>query len=270
MANQSKSLRLQVFLPTFLLILLTIVISFVDNEAFISMTTAAKSFMLAKFGWLFSITGLVSLLMVIAVYVSPLGALKIGGKDAKPMMGFFAVTSIVLCTTIAAGILFWGTAEPLYHYAYPPASLGIEPKSPDAARFALETLFLHWTFIPYAIYFVQTAVFAFAYYNMKRPFSIGSQVSPLLNTVKQKKIDLSADIVILFAITFAMASSFATSVVNVGSGLNYVFGIENSKGLWAVLTLLGTIAFVISAGTGLFKGIKYLSQINAYVYTREH
>lgn len=266
MATRPNPLRLQVFLPAFLLILATIAISFIDNDAFIKITTAAKDFMLAKFGWLFSITGLVSLLMVVAVYVSPLGNVKIGGKEAKPMMGFFAVTSIVLCTTIAAGILFWGTAEPLYHYAYPPSSLGIPAKSPESAQFALETLYLHWTFIPYAIYFVPTAVFAFAYYNMKRPFSIGSQAAPMFDKINQNGINLSADIIILFAISFAMASSFATSVVNVGSGLNHVFGIDNGKGLWTVLTILGTVAFVISAGTGLFKGIKYLSQINAYVY----
>ena len=50
------------------------------------------------------------------------------------------------------GILFWSTAEPVSHFVDPPRSLGLEPRSPEAARFALAALYLHWTFVPYAIY----------------------------------------------------------------------------------------------------------------------
>ncbi len=75
----------------------------------------------------------------------------------------------------------------MWHLAYPPESLGIDPMSPEAAKYAMETMFLHWTFIPYAIYAVPTIVFAFAYYNMKRSFSVGSQISPLISNNKQKK-----------------------------------------------------------------------------------
>lgn len=259
-------IRYNVFLPSFILIICTILFSIADNNMFVEITTYAKNMMISQFGWLFSITGIVCLISIIAAYFSPIGNIKIGGESAHPLMKKSSCVFIILCTTIAAGILFWGTSEPIYHLASPPASLGIEPLSPQAAKYAMETMYLHWTFMPYAFYTVPAIVFAFAYYNMKRPFSIGSQISPLLKNRDQRKFDTIVDVIILFAISFAIASSFATSIMNVGGGLNELLNIANNKTLWIIIAVVGTIAFVASSGSGLFKGIKILSNINVYIY----
>lgn len=264
--NTEQKLRPFVFFPAFILLILTIVLNFVNPEAFLNITTAAKNFMVVDMGWVFSITGIMSVIVIILVYFSPIGEIKLGGKDAEPMLKKSSWFAITLCTTIAAGILFWGTAEPMWHLAYPPESLGIEPMSAEAAKFAMETMFLHWTFIPYAIYAVPTIVFAFAYYNMKRSFSVGSQISPLISSAKQKKINGVIDAVVLFTVAAGIGSSFGTAVMNMGGGLNALFGIDNTKTLWVMITIVGTIAFIISSGTGLMKGIRILSDINVYLY----
>ncbi len=138
--------------------------------------------------------------------------------------------------------------------------------SPEAAKFAMETMFLHWTFIPYAFYTIPTIIFAFAYYNMKKPFSIGSQISHLFPAKYEKKANEIIDIIILFSICFAIGAAFDTSVLNIGGGLNTVFGIESNLTTWIVIAVVGSITFILSAKSGLFKGIKYLSTINVYVY----
>ena len=255
-----------VFFPAFILLIVAIILNFVNPDAFLEVTTAAKNFMVVQCGWIFSLVGVGCVLVVIGVYFSPLGNVKIGGPDAKPLLKKSSWFSITLCTTIAAGILFWGTAEPIYHLAYPPESLGIEPMSSEAVKFAMETLFLHWTFIPYAIYAVPTIVFAFAYYNMKRNFSVGSEISPILGKRDQRKFDIAVDAIILFAVAAAISSSFATAVMNMGGGINALFGIDNGKSLWIIITIVGTAAFIISSSTGLFKGIKLLSDLNVYIY----
>ena len=82
---------------------------------------------------------------------------------------------------MAAGVLFWGPGEPIAHYAYPPTELyGVEPSTSGSLKFAMETMFLHWTIVPYCMYTVPAVVFAFMYYNAKKPYSIASEVSPLL------------------------------------------------------------------------------------------
>ncbi len=127
-------------------------------------------------------------------------------------------------------------------------------------------MYLHWTFVPYAIYAVPTIMFGFAYYNMKRSFSVGSQISPLISRKNQKKLNGVIDAVVLFTVAAGIGSSFGTAVMNMGGGMNALFGIDNTKSLWIMITIVGTAAFIISSGTGLMKGIRILSDINVYLY----
>ncbi len=265
-STKGIGLRPAVFLPAFVLIFLTIIYAMLNEEGFLQATTYVKDIMINSFGGFFSLTGVAALIMVVAAYFSKFGDFKIGGENAVPLIPRHSCIFIVLCTTIAAGILFWGTEEPIYHLAYPPSSLGIEPMSHEAAKYAMETMFLHWTFMPYAFYTVPTLVFAYAYYNMKKPYSIGSQIAPLFKEKHQKKMNDVIDVITLFAICFAIASSFGTSVLNIGGGLNTVFAIPNTVWLWTGIAIIGSITFILSAKSGLFKGIKYLSTINVYVY----
>ncbi|SHE61024.1 BCCT family transporter [Alkalibacter saccharofermentans] len=264
--DDNRKLKPIVFFPAFLLLIFTIVLNFVNYDAFISITTKAKDFMVIDMGWMYNLIGIMCLVMIILAYLSPLGNVKLGGPSAKPMLKKSSWFAITICTTIAAGILFWGTSEPIWHLAYPPESLGIEPMSNQAAKFAMETMYLHWTFIPYAIYAVPTIVFAFAYYNMKRSFSVGSQISPLVSENKQKKLSVIIDAVVLFTVAAGISSSLGTAILNMGGGLNAVFGVENGKTLWIFLTIIATLVFMISSGTGLMRGIKYLSDANMYIY----
>nr|WP_255437463.1 BCCT family transporter [Thalassobacillus sp. CUG 92003] len=255
-----------VFLPAFILLLITIILNFVSYEWFLDVTTTATTFMTNDMGWIFSIAGVVCVILIIFAYFSPLGDVRIGGPDAKPLLRKKTWFAVTLTTTIAAGILFWGTAEPISHLTSPPESLGIEPMSAEAALFAMETLYLHWTFIPYAFYSVPAIVFAFAYYNMNRSFSVGTQISPAFKNYNQDKLNVIVDAVILFAVSAAISSSFGTSVMNMGGGINSLLGIDNGRALWVVITIVGTIAFIISSSTGLLRGIRVLADFNIYIY----
>ena len=47
--------------------------------------------------------------------------------------------------------------------------------------------------------------------------------------------------------------------MNMGGGIYSLFGIDNGKTLWIFITIIGTIAFIISSSTGLLKGIRVLA-----------
>ncbi len=263
---KNTSLRKSVFLPAFILVVITIVIAIVQKDTFIEITTYVKDVMIIQFGGIFNLTTVFCFVMVFVAYFSELGKIKIGGKDAKPLMKKHSCIFVVLCTTIAAGILFWGTEETIYHLAYPPESLGIPPMSARSAKYALETMYLHWTIMPYAIYTVPTLVFSYTYYNLRKPFSIGSQISTLVHVKHEKRVNSIVDAVSLFSICFGIASAFGTSILNVGGGLSTIFGIKNNIILWIIIAIITSIAFIASANSGLFKGIKYLSSLNVYIY----
>ncbi|MDR1287469.1 MAG: BCCT family transporter [Treponema sp.] len=260
-----KGIRPIVFFPPALLAIAALIYSLVDNAGFSVMASTANNWLLDKFGWLFSLGSLAFLVAVIAVFFSPLAKVKLGGQDAVPILSDYNWFAITLCTTIAIGILFWGTAEPLYHFAGPPRGFGIEPNSPAAVRFAMSTMFMHWTFTPYAIYTLPALMFAFVFYNMHKPFSLGSTLTPILGDRAIGKFGEVIDAVCLYALILGMAASLGTGILSLAGGLSYQYNIPNNTMTYWIIGALIVTTFIISAGTGLMKGIRILSDINTKV-----
>lgn len=256
------SLRPLVFWPTFLVLLAAVVASYVDLDAFLATTKALNSTILDNFSWLFSLGSLYLLILAVIVYFSPLGRIRIGGPDATPLLPKLRWFSITLCTTLAVGVLFWTTAEPLYHFMGPPESSGLAAGSPDAMLFAMSTMFLHWSFTPYAIYAVPALIFALAFYNLRLRFSISSMLEPLFGP-KVKRFSGLIDAVSLYALVAGMASSLGTGALTLAGGAGQYLGGETSPLRLGVIIAIIVVTFVLSAASGLQKGIARLSSLNA-------
>ncbi len=235
-----------------------------NTDSFISLTTQVNNWILATFGELISVSVLIFLVLSIIAYFSPLGKQKIGGEEAEPLLTKWRWFSITLCTTIATGILFWGTAEPLFHLHAPP--LGFEPNSEQAIGFSISTMYLHWTFIPYGIYTMAGLAFAWSYYNLKQPFSLGAMIYPAIGQRAIGSVGKVVDAISLFSLIAGMAASLGAGLIILAGGLETLAGIKYSYitlGLMAVL-IVGT--FILSSISGLQKGIKTLSDINIKIF----
>jgi glycine betaine transporter len=265
-------LRHEVFWPSFGLLMIALTFSFFYAEGFLKVVAYLNDQLLNKLGWMFSITVLSMLILCMVIWISPLGKIKIGGEEAKPLLNRWRWFSITLCTTIATGILFWGTAEPIYHYTNPPLSSGIEGATEEAANFAMSTVFLHWSFTPYAIYAIPTIAFALAFYNYNAPFTLSSMLFPFFSkdddrSLKvNKKLSAVVDILCLFALVAGMSASLGTGILTLAGGLDYLFGIEKSSSLLLFICIIIVASFVISASSGLMKGIRILSSLNVFAF----
>ena len=257
----SKHLNKKVFFPPLVLIIGTILLSWLDNDLFEKSVNGINSWILQYFGWLFSWSSFLFLMILVAIYFSPFAKKKIGGVDARPILSRWKWFAISICTTIATGIIFWGCAEPLFHYSSPPEGLGITPQSTAAQQFALSTMFMHWSFTPYAIYCITGLCFALVYYNHKQPFQISSMLFPLYKQ-GSSGFKNSMDVICLYSLVLGMSASLGTGMLSIMGGLENGFGIEKSNFLLALIGVLIVICFVISAISGLQKGIKVLSNIN--------
>ncbi|MFA3791320.1 BCCT family transporter [Aliiglaciecola sp. SL4] len=255
-----------VFWPPFLLLLVAVIFSFVNLEEYMRIASQMNDWILSTFSWLFSLSSFCLLISLIAAYFSPLGKIRLGGAAAKPLLTKWQWFSITLCTTVATGILFWGTAEPMFHLYQPPESLGIVPQSTEAIQFTMATMFMHWSITPYAIYCLPALVFALAYYNFQLPFSIGTALSPIFGRWVQGSKGQVIDAIALFALVAGMASSLGTGVLVLSGGVESVFGLPNDKTVMAIIAIAIVITFIASAVSGLQKGIARLSNINAQVF----
>ncbi|MBR9905383.1 MAG: BCCT family transporter, partial [Gammaproteobacteria bacterium] len=257
-----KSLRPLVFWPTFLVLFAAVIASYINLDAFLAVASGLNGAILNNFSWLFSIGSLYLLIMAVIVYFSPIGRVRIGGPSAQPLLSPFRWFSITLCTTLAVGVLFWTTAEPLYHFMSPPSSSGLEAGSSDAMVFAMSTMFLHWTFTPYAIYAVPALIFALAFYNLRLRFSISSMLEPLFGSRIRRFAGL-IDAVSLYALVAGMASSLGTGALTLAGGVGQYMGGETSPLRLGVIVAIIVTTFVLSAASGLQKGIARFSSLNA-------
>lgn len=252
----------RVFWPPFLVLVLSVIYSLVDVQGFLSHASQLNSFLLDRFGWLYSLSVVSFLMICIWVYFSPISKVRIGGSLAKPLLSRWRWFAITLCTTIATGILFWGTAEPLMHLHNPPQGLHIPPDSVESLRFSMSTMFMHWTILPYAIYTTAGLLFALVYYNLKRPFSLGSMLYPLFGEKTTGWLGEIIDAICLYSLVAGMAASLGAGILTISGGMETLLGMVSNPVTLFIITALIVGTFVISAASGLMKGIRILSDWN--------
>ncbi|MEI8374742.1 MAG: BCCT family transporter [Planctomycetota bacterium] len=257
-----------VFFPPCLLLVPAVILNFVAPRTFANTLESAYNAALSGFGWLVSLLGVVMLLVCAVVYASPFGRVVIGGPGAKPLLRKWNLFAVVVCVNIGIGILFWGPIEPLNYLHNPPVSLGIAADSPAAATFAISTVYLHNTVLPLSFATLVGLMFAFAYYNMRQPFTLGAPLAPLIGRHSRGIAGQLIDAVCLYALVAAMAASLGACLLLLGGGIHYYRGIEGkpSSLLLGILCAAMVIAYVVAAITGLTKGIRILANIKTTLF----
>ncbi|MEN2282019.1 BCCT family transporter [Algoriphagus sp. SE2] len=260
------NIRLWVFWPPFILLILAVFLSLVIPDFFISSLESIQEFLLINFSLGFSWVSFAMTLLGLIVFFSPLGKRRIGGQNAKPRLNRLSWFAIVLCTTIAVGILFWGSAEPLSHFIYPPDFLNNEPLSKDAANFSLGALFFHWGFTPYAIYIIPSLSFGLFYYHGKNNPSISLAARPILGSKPRKNWENIIDGISLFSLVTGMAGSLGAGILSLTGGFLKFFPEWNMGVSSGIITLIILLTFIVSSSTGIEKGIKNLSLFNLFFF----
>ena len=105
---KENKLRLLAFIPAAIVLITVVISSILIPKSFIGVSTKINDFILDKFSGILSLTAFLSLVSCFIAYFSKIGNIRIGGENAKPMFSRLKSFYITLCTTIAAGIVFWG------------------------------------------------------------------------------------------------------------------------------------------------------------------
>ncbi len=263
-----KNIKPLVFLPPFLLCAAFVVLQFIDarkpagEQRFVGILKAAFDWVAGNFGWLVSLLSLGMLVLCGIIYVSRFGRTVLGGPGAKKLLTNWQMFAVVLTTNIAAGILFWGVFEPVFHLSNPPN--GIAANSPEAAHFAISTAYLHWTLTPYAFGSVVGLMFAFAYFNMKCPFSLGAPLAPLLGRQGKGKVAEVIDAVCLYCLIAGLTAALAGSALLMGGGINHILGVKEPPSDLLIGLIIAAImgTSVLAAISGVTKGIRWIADAN--------
>ncbi len=268
MGRKKDKIRWKVLLPPWIVVVAMLVLNLTDYEMFVTVMDTAIHWILERFAWMLNSVSLASLLLVLVVYFSPIGKVRFGGSRARPMIGYKNYIWIVLCTVMGAGLMLWACAEPITHIHNPPVNVTQGPLSGEAILWAMENIFLEWTFTPMAIYALAGILFAFVFYNMQEPFSIGSMLVPLLGRERTGRWMTAIDGVCLFCICLGMASTLGSGILLVIEGVVRVTGgaVAADAKSWGICGAVIIVCFILSASSGLKRGITYLSTLNSWAY----
>lgn len=222
-------------------------------------TGALQGILLDTFGWLYLLATLGLLLCSVFLIVSSYGDILLGREGDEPEFPLVTWFAMLFCAGMGIGLVFWGVAEPTLHYYEPPMGQG---QTPAAADLAIRFSFFHWGFHPWAIYAMVALCLAYFQFRKQDPGLISHSCRPILQERVDGPLGHTVDIIAVFATVFGVATSLGFGAIQISGGLSHLFGSSNTiysqLGLIAIVTLL----FMLSAQTGLHRGIKYLSNLN--------
>ena len=212
-----------------------------------------------NFGWLYLwvVFGLVLLSAFLAF--SRYGEMKLGGEDEEPEFSLMSWFAMLFAAGMGIGLVYWGVAEPLLHYRSAPP--GVTSGTPEAANAAMRYSFFHWGLHPWAIYGI--VALSIAYFQFRRGSkALVSSATETLPWAWVRGFSPVFNIMTVVATAFGVAASLGMGATQINSGLNTVFGLPESMFWQAVIIAVVTVLFLLSAVTGVERGVKWLSQGN--------
>ncbi|MFS0673539.1 BCCT family transporter [Ornithinibacillus sp. 179-J 7C1 HS] len=228
-------------------------------------TENIQTFFSNAFGWYYLI--LVTIITIICLYliISPVGRIRLGKQDEKPEFSTPTWIAMLFSAGMGIGLVFYGTSEPISHYAIssPTGEVGTDQAVKDSLRFT----FFHWGIHAWSIYSIVALAIAYFHFRHKRLGLISATLHPILgdrvNGVTGKAIDVFS----VLATVLGVAASLGFGAVQINGGLSYLFNLPNTVWVQFIIIAIVTVLFLISAWSGLGKGIKILSNANMILAT---
>ncbi|GAA0312857.1 BCCT family transporter [Psychrobacter aestuarii] len=220
---------------------------------------ALQNFITHKFGWLFVILVNVALGLCIYLAMSRYGDIRLGAQTETPQYSLISWIGMLFSAGIGIGLVYWGTAEPLYHFMAPPMG---EAESIESAKQAMSISFMHWGLHAWGLYTIVALALAYFHFRRGLPLSIRSTLYPLLGKKIYGGWGHTVDILAVFGTMFGVVTSLGLGVMQINSGLTNLFGVPDSLNIQFALIAFITALASMSVMMGLDKGIKRLSDIN--------
>ena len=249
-----------VFYITIALIIIAVGYGAIAPESFEAVTTNIKNLVASTFGWYYML--LMSFMVVLAIFLllSPYGKIRLGKDTDRPQFSTPTWIAMLFSAGMGIGLVFYGAAEPLSHFAIDPATE--DPNTAAAFKEGLRQSYFHWGFHVWAMYGVVALSLAFFQFRKGEPGLISATLKPIFGKKMEGPWGILVDVLAVFATAFGVATSLGFGAVQINAGLNHLFGIEIGIVSQFFIIAVVTVLFIASAWSGLSRGIKYLSNTN--------
>ncbi|MFO7550241.1 MAG: BCCT family transporter [Haliea sp.] len=209
--------------------------------------------------WYYVLVVAIILVSVAIFSLSRFGDIKLGPDHAEPAYAYPSWIAMLFAAGMGIGLMFFGVAEPVMHFLTPPQGEG---GTVPAAREAMNLTFFHWGLHAWGIYAIVALILAYFAYRHDLPLTMRSAFYPLIGERIYGRTGATIDVFAIVCTTCGIATSLGFGVLQINSGLSYLFGVPISPGVQVVLILLTLGLAGVSVVLGLDAGIKRLSELN--------
>lgn len=258
--------RWNIIIIPIVLFLIVLIAGIAIPDIFNTVINKGVMFVMKDWGWFVSLSTLFFVVFCLSFLFIPIGKIKFGGPNAKPTLSTFEYFALSLTAGMATGFILWPTAEMIEYTARPPMAFGQAPQSYQSIIDALKFEWLHWAFTPYALYTAFGLVVTYAVYNLHKQYTASSAFYPLMGEHLGERSKSVIDIICLFSIVGGVAGSMGYGLLQLGSGLEYLFNIKTGLVSWIGLSVVITFVYTATSVSGLRKGIAALGKANTWLF----
>lgn len=249
-----------VFIPAVIVTLLLVVGTISNPELAGEVFSSTLAFITQSFGWFYMLAVAFFLVFIVGIALTDWGSIKLGPDHAEPQYSFPAWFAMLFSAGYGIALLFFGVAEPVLHYASPPAGAA---ETVDAAKQAMQIAFFHWGFHIWAIYGLTGLVLAYFSFRHGLPLSMRSALYPIIGERIHGPIGHVVDVFAILGTLFGIATTLGLSVTQINAGLNYLWpSIPVNITVQIIAIAVITLMAIVSVVAGLDKGVKNLSLLN--------
>ncbi|MCG8392531.1 MAG: BCCT family transporter [Pseudomonadales bacterium] len=259
---RSSTILVPVFLPAVVVAVLLIIGTISNPELAGEAFSAAQAWITETFGWFYMLSVALFLLFMVGIALTRWGNIKLGPDHADPQYSFPEWFAMLFSAGYGIALLFFGVAEPVLHYAEPPAGA---PETVDAAKQAMQIAFFHWGFHIWAIYGLVGLVMAYFAFRHGLPLSMRSAFYPLIGDKIHGPIGHAIDVFAILGTMFGIATTLGLSATQINAGLHYLWDMPMGTTVQISAIAIVTAAATVSVVAGMDKGVKRLSILNMVI-----
>mgnify|MGYP001626725812 FL=1 len=245
------------------LIFLFLSVFFIDAELFGALIDRSFAWSAQYFGLFWQVLMLINFLIALWIATRS-GATRVLGALDTPEFSNFQWGSMILCTLLAGGGVFWAAAEPIAHFVSPPPLFDGYTTTQTTTGVALAQAFLHWGFLAWSILGSLTAVLLMhLHYDRGLPLAPRTLLYPLVGESGVRgRLGDAADIVSVVAVFAGTVGPIGFLGLQVSYGLSELYGSPDTK-LIQIATIAALMGlYLFSAISGMHRGIQLLSRAN--------
>ena len=220
------------------------------------------------------IVGFFAFFLLVLAVLPATGSKLMGTEGEKPEFSTFSWFSMMFGAGLGVGLMVFATAEPLGLWGSNPLVIAgeVAPNTEEALTGAYRWTFAHYGFHAWSIYVVTGLCLAYYAYTRDMPLTIRSALTPIFGSALNGFLGHVFDVLGVVATILGVSVTIGFGVSQFVDGLYAITGMEwmvstdevpvpTKTGLIAALLAIMFLS-ILSAVSGVGRGVKYLSNLN--------